>query len=95
MNFPITDGFVPVQPPGKPSYDSNNPLVRVMREVERVTLAAERDAYLADSLQYLFPYRDLALYGPSGDEWERRHPRRTWERFKGAVRHAWERTRGH
>lgn len=27
-------------------------------------------------------------------EWERRHPRSTWDRFKGAVRHAWERTRG-
>lgn len=74
MDFPITDGFVPVQPPAKPSYDSNNPLVRVMREVERVTLASERDAYLADSLQYLFPYRDLALYGPSGDAWETRQP---------------------
>jgi hypothetical protein len=24
-------------------------------------------------------------------EWERRHPQSAWERFKGAVRHAWER----
>jgi hypothetical protein len=24
-------------------------------------------------------------------EWERRHPQNAWQRFKGAVRHAWER----
>lgn len=25
-------------------------------------------------------------------EWERRHPQGAWERFKGAVRHAWQRS---
>jgi len=27
-------------------------------------------------------------------EWEQRHPRSAWERFKSAVRHAWARTTG-
>jgi hypothetical protein len=27
-------------------------------------------------------------------EWERRHPRSAWERFKSAVRHAWQRSMG-
>jgi hypothetical protein len=71
MNFPTHDGFVPLQPPAKPNYDSNNPLLRVAREVERVEFAAERDHYLADSLQFLFPYRDLSLYGPSDGDWNK------------------------
>src|SRR6186713_587422 len=70
MNFPTIDGFRSVPPGTKPTYDSNNPLLQVIREVERVPLAAGREHYVADSLQYLFPYRDLALYGPSGDQWQ-------------------------
>ncbi|MES2572797.1 MAG: cupin domain-containing protein, partial [Verrucomicrobiota bacterium] len=50
--------------PQRPNYNVNNPILRVVRAVERVELAAERERYLADSLQYLFPYLDLALYSP-------------------------------
>ena len=28
-------------------------------------------------------------------EWERSHPQSAWQRFKGAVQHAWERAKGH
>ena len=54
--------------PQRPNYNENNPILRVVRAVERVQLAAPREAYLPDSLQYLFPYRDLALYSPAGND---------------------------
>jgi mannose-6-phosphate isomerase-like protein (cupin superfamily) len=64
----IVESEIPnvVVSPQRPNYNANNPILRVVRAVERVELAAERERYLADSLQYLFPFRDLALYGPSG-----------------------------
>ncbi|MEA3211354.1 MAG: hypothetical protein QOE70_4411 [Chthoniobacter sp.] len=64
----IVESEIPnvVVSPQRPNYNVNNPILRVVRAVERVELAAEREHYLADSLQYLFPYRDLALYSPSG-----------------------------
>lgn len=61
--------------PQRPNYNANNPILRVVRAVERVQLAAERESYLADSLQYLFPYRDLALYSPGGGEAGNADPR--------------------
>jgi mannose-6-phosphate isomerase-like protein (cupin superfamily) len=54
--------------PQRPNYDVGNPILRVMRSVERVDLAAERENYVADSLQYILPYRDLALYSPAGGD---------------------------
>ena len=33
--------------------------------MERMQLAAEREFYLAEHLQYLIPYEWLELYGPS------------------------------
>lgn len=54
--------------PQRPNYDVNNPILRVMRAVERVDLAAEREHYLADSLQHLFPFHDLSLYSPAGGD---------------------------
>jgi len=54
--------------PTGPDYNKNNPILRVIRAVERVDLAAQRELYLADSLQYLFPVRDLALYSPAGGD---------------------------
>lgn len=54
--------------PQRPNYDVNNPILRVMRAIERVDLAAELENYLADSLQYLFPFRDLSLYSPTGGD---------------------------
>ena len=67
---------VQVVPPGTaPSYDKNNPVWALARMVEEVNLAADREHYLADSLEYLFPIGSVALYGPSGDQWEIRDPR--------------------
>jgi mannose-6-phosphate isomerase-like protein (cupin superfamily) len=49
-----------------PDYRNNNPLLRVMQLVERAELAADREHYRSGSLQYLFPFEFLRLYGPSG-----------------------------
>jgi mannose-6-phosphate isomerase-like protein (cupin superfamily) len=64
-----------IRAPNGPNYNVNNPVLRVMRAVERVDLAAPRETYLADSLQYLFPFRDLALYSPAGGEADNIDPR--------------------
>lgn len=50
-----------------PNYRDNNPLLRVMQMVEAVELAAEREHYKPESLQYLFPFSFLRLYGPSAN----------------------------
>lgn len=65
----------PVPPDTAPNYDKNNPVWTLARMVEEVGLAADREHYLADSLEYLFPIESVALYGPSGDQWEIRDPR--------------------
>ena len=57
-----------VASPQRPNYNANNPILRIVRAVERVQLAAAREAYLPDSLQYLFPFWDLGLYSPSGND---------------------------
>lgn len=48
-----------------PNYDSNNSMLALMRIVERSELAAEREFYLHESLQYLVPFSQLELYGPA------------------------------
>lgn len=50
----------------QPNYNLNNPIWKLSQAVEQVELAAEREAYLADSLQHLFPFEHLELYGPAG-----------------------------
>ncbi|QRM36050.1 cupin domain-containing protein [Microvirga sp. VF16] len=64
-----------VQPPAKPNYDEKNPIGKLLAMVEGVALAAGREHYLADHLQYLFPISTVELYGPSGDQWQVRDPR--------------------
>ncbi|MEK0446477.1 MAG: hypothetical protein RLZZ399_1798 [Verrucomicrobiota bacterium] len=63
MKFPNKDEAVPRGT--KPGYDANNPLLRVIHEIEQIALAAGRGHYLADSLQYLYPFRKLTLYRTS------------------------------
>jgi hypothetical protein len=56
-------------PPGTlPDYNSSNPLLLLLDQVAKVHLAAERQAYLQQHLQYLFPYDFLELYGPQGGD---------------------------
>ena len=51
-------------PSGDPDYQQHNPVVRVIERWARADLAADRQHYDAGSLHFLFPFRDLALYGP-------------------------------
>jgi mannose-6-phosphate isomerase-like protein (cupin superfamily) len=62
-------------PGAQPNYDKENPVWKLADAVQETELAAEREHYVADSLQYLLPYRDLALYGPSGAAWQTADPR--------------------
>jgi hypothetical protein len=48
----------------KPDYDTDNSMLALMRIVERAQLAAERECYVQESLQYLVPFSHLELYGP-------------------------------
>lgn len=63
-----TDNIFKVEPGTAPDYDQNNPLLRLLGLMERVSLAAERDFYAMGQTQYLFPFQFLELYGPSGPD---------------------------
>jgi hypothetical protein len=64
MQIVSTDTVVPVT--ARPlDRDATNPLLKVLTLVERVELAAERECYLMDSAQYLFPFDSLVLSGPN------------------------------
>lgn len=66
---------VPTPPGESPDYDKDNPIWGLVQAVEEVDLAAEREHYMADSLQHLLPIASVALHGPSGDQWQVRDPR--------------------
>ncbi len=57
--------FVSVPAGQAPGYDADNPIMKIVRHVEETDLAAEREHYLPDFLQYLIPFDELGLYSPS------------------------------
>jgi mannose-6-phosphate isomerase-like protein (cupin superfamily) len=59
--FKVADGT-------SPSYSKGNSLEKVMRLVEQAQLACDREWYLRDHMQYLFPFETLELYGPQGQD---------------------------
>lgn len=65
MHIVHADAVVKVDPGKTPNYDQENSLVWLMRRIEGTHLAVEREHYLHESLQYLFPFQALTLYGPS------------------------------
>jgi mannose-6-phosphate isomerase-like protein (cupin superfamily) len=68
---------VELVPPGaSPSYTKDNPVRKLLKAIEDVELAAGREHYLPETLQYLFPFSELVLYGPSGEDWQEKDPRR-------------------
>ena len=75
----IVDAEIPrvetKQPPQRFNYNKENPIWGLVAAIESTQLAAGRQHYLADSLQYLLPYDDLFLAGPGGDDWETKDPR--------------------
>lgn len=63
-------------PPGtRPNYNQNNPIWKLVKVLEATILQADREHYVAESLQHLFGVQDLALIGPSGDDWQNKDPR--------------------
>ncbi|SFI45949.1 cupin domain-containing protein [Nitrosomonas sp. Nm34] len=63
-----SDIIVEVPSGTTPNYDQSNPLLKLMNLMERSQLAAEREFYLSEHLQYLFPYHSLTFYGPQGGD---------------------------
>ncbi|AMA60158.1 cupin domain-containing protein [Bradyrhizobium sp. CCGE-LA001] len=63
-------------PPGtRPNYNQNNPIWKLVNVLEASNLQADREHYLPESLQHLFGLQELALVGPSGDDWQTTDPR--------------------
>lgn len=57
-----------------PNYDDDNPLLKLLRLIESIGLAAEREHYLATSLEYLIPFTHLDMYGPAGGDFQNLNP---------------------
>jgi mannose-6-phosphate isomerase-like protein (cupin superfamily) len=62
------DSVFRVEPGTTPNYNKGSSVMAVMRLVEQAQLAADREWYLRDYLQYLFPIDYLELYGPAGGD---------------------------
>jgi mannose-6-phosphate isomerase-like protein (cupin superfamily) len=69
MEILHTDSVFTVEPGTATNYNKGNSLLGVMRLIEQTEFACDREWYLRDSLQYLFPFRHLELYGPQGQDW--------------------------
>src|SRR4051812_37386614 len=65
MQLVHADSVYRVNPGERINYNSQNPILRLLTLVQEIDLAAEREIYLADTLQHLVPFRTLELYGPS------------------------------
>ena len=61
-----SDNVFKVEPNTSPDYNRSNPLLKLLVLLEKAQLAAQRDFYLADQLQYLFPFKSLSSWGTSG-----------------------------
>jgi mannose-6-phosphate isomerase-like protein (cupin superfamily) len=54
---------------GAINYNVKNPVAKLMQAMEdSLFLAEDHGLYVTDSMQFLFPFSHLELYGPSGDE---------------------------
>lgn len=61
---------------GSPDYDRGNSLLTLVENVAllRQNFFAEQSSYAGESLQFLFPFEKLELYGPAGAEWQLTDP---------------------
>ncbi len=69
-----SDQVFPVPPDTSPNYNRGNSLLKLMNILEQTQFAAELESYLFPSIQYLYPYQSLELYGPSGSDWQTLDP---------------------
>lgn len=70
-----TDKVVETPPGTAINYNVNNPVTKLLKLIEKADLAAGREYYLLHSLQYLFPYSHLELWGPAGNDSKNLDPR--------------------
>src|SRR4029453_8376978 len=75
MEILHTDSVFRVSPGTTPNYNKGNSLVRLIRLMEETQLGVDREWYLRDHLQFLFPIEHLELYGPSGTDSDLLDPR--------------------
>lgn len=68
MNIVESDVVIPVGQGTTPDYTANNPIWKVAQAIENAKFAAELEHYEIPSVQYLFPFKHLELYGPAGGE---------------------------
>jgi mannose-6-phosphate isomerase-like protein (cupin superfamily) len=68
MDIVHTDSVFRVEPGTTPNYNKGSSLVALMNILESTELACDREWYLRDHLQYLFPYEYLELYGPQAGD---------------------------
>ena len=64
-----------VGPGETPNYNSENPLLALTALIEEASFAVDREWYLRDHLQYLFPISELELYGPAGGDADQLDPK--------------------
>lgn len=69
-----SDSVFKVEPNTSPDYNRRNPLLKLMGLLETAQLAAQRDFYLADQFEYLFPFKFLSSYGPQGTDADNLNP---------------------
>lgn len=62
-------------PDTRPNYSQNNPIWKLVKVLEQTQFHADREHYLPETLQRLFGLEEVALIGPSGDEWQNKDPR--------------------
>lgn len=75
MEIIHSDVVVRVPPGATPDYNRNNPLLKLLGLMERARLAAERELYFTEHLQFLVPYDFLEMYGPSSPDTDTLDPR--------------------
>jgi mannose-6-phosphate isomerase-like protein (cupin superfamily) len=68
MEILHSDRVVRVSPGEVPNYNHANPLLVLTNLIEDMQFAVDREWYLRDQLQYLFPIDALELYGPQGGD---------------------------
>lgn len=74
MHLVHNDSVFQVAPGTTPNYYRGNSLVRLIGLTENIRLAAGRQHYVTNSLQYLIPFKQLELYGPAGDDFDKLDP---------------------
>jgi mannose-6-phosphate isomerase-like protein (cupin superfamily) len=68
MELIHSDQVFRVAPGTPPDYNRGNTLIRLLTIMETQGLACGREQYLGETLEYLFPFDFLELYGPSGGD---------------------------